>query len=170
MELFLMRHAEAEPPTLYAEDRQRPLSPHGLLSHERVARQLAPLLRPLDHLLTSPYLRARQTADIIAAAIAMTPEETSLLAEDCTPGAVLNQLATYPPDARLLCVGHEPHMSRLSALFLDGEGRSVLAFQPGSVSSLTFRGHPRIGLGTLQFFLRPEDLLTLARETSAPTE
>ena len=158
-----MRHAEAERPGFCAEDRQRPLTETGRQDQERVVRLLAPLLQPLDHLLTSPFLRARQTADITAAAVscAQPVEETAILAEDCTVGNVVNLLHGYAGDARLLCVGHEPNMSRLSAVFLDGDGHSAIAFQPGSVMGLTFHGHPLPGRGTLRFFFRPADLLSL---------
>jgi len=163
MDLFFMRHAEAERSTRYAEDRQRPLTEKGQREQQVVVRCLAPLLQPLDHLLSSPFLRARQTADITAAAVrCATPvEETSILAEDCTIGAVLHLLQAYPRDARILCVGHQPHMSGLSAIFLDGAGHSSMAFQPGSVLGLTFAGHPIAGRGTLRFFLRSADLLRL---------
>lgn len=161
MELFFMRHAEAESAARYAEDRQRPLTEHGRQQQQHVVHALAPLLQPLDHLLSSPLLRARQTADITAAAVqCATPvEETSVLAENCTVGAVLTLLQSYRRDARILCVGHEPNMSKLSAVFLDGDGHSAVAFQPGSVLGLTFSGHPMSGRGALRFFLRPEDVL-----------
>jgi phosphohistidine phosphatase len=164
MELFLMRHAEAESPALYAEDHQRPLTERGYQHQQQTVRVLAPLLQPLDHLLTSPILRARQTADITASGVTCaTPvAETPILADACTPGAVLNLLQAYAQDARILCVGHQPHMSQLSAVFLDGEGRSQVAFQPGSVLGITFPGHPMPGRGVLRFFLQPADVLQLS--------
>lgn len=163
MELFLMRHAEAESPQRYAEDRLRPLTAQGQARHQIVVRVVAPLLQPLDHLLTSPILRARQTADITATSVkcARPVEETSLLAEACSLGNVLSLLQDYAPDARILCVGHEPHMSRLAAAFLGGAGRSAFAFEPGAVIGMTFRGHPAPGFGILRFFLRPTDVLLL---------
>jgi phosphohistidine phosphatase len=108
-------------------------------------------------------VRARQTADIVAAALAFSGniEETAVLGTDCTVDAVLELLHQYPHRARLLCVGHEPDMSRLSALFLDGAGRSAMAFQPGTVIGLSFAGHPTPGSGTLRVFLRPTEALTL---------
>ena len=163
MELFLMRHGEAERPGGHAEDRLRPLTAHGHATQQRVAQALVSLIQPLDYLLSSPVLRARQTADIAAAAIPCTTpiEETSILADACTVGAVLNLLQEYPRDARILCVSHEPYMSRLSAVFLDGEGRSAIAFQPGSVLGITFHGHPSPGHGMLRFFFQPHDLVSL---------
>jgi hypothetical protein len=52
-------------------------------------------------------------------------------------------------------------MSKLSAVFLDGEGRSTIAFQAGAVLGLAFSGFPMPGRGTLRFFLRPADVLLL---------
>jgi phosphohistidine phosphatase len=168
MELFFMRHAEAESRDLYADDRQRPLTPLGHQQHQRVVRALKSLLQPLDHLLTSPVLRARQTAEIVAATVscATAVQETSVLAEACTVDAVLQLLQGYPHQARLLCVGHEPHMSKLSAVLLDGEGHSAIAFQVGSLLALTFSDYPIPGQGTLRFFLRPADVLLLGSTSS----
>ena len=168
MELFLMRHAEAEAPDFNSEDRLRSLTEFGYRQHQQVVQNLVPLLQPLDHLLASPFRRARQTADLTAAAIACaTPiEETSILADDFTLGSILHLLQTYAANTRILCIGHEPHMSRLTAVFLDGEGRSTVAFQPGSVAGFTFRGHPQPGQGLLRCFLQPQDVLHIAQLTS----
>jgi phosphohistidine phosphatase len=163
MELFLMRHAEAESRDLYPDDGERPLTERGRQQQERVVSALIPLLQPLHYLLSSPLRRARQTAAIVATAMQGGPvvEETSVLAGDCTLGTVLDLLHRYPRDARLLCVGHEPHMSKLSAVFLDGEGHSTIAFQAGALLGLTFSGHPTPGRGTLRVFLRPAEVLLL---------
>jgi phosphohistidine phosphatase len=163
MELFLMRHAEAEPREHYGADEQRPLTDAGRATQRRVAQALSPLLLPLGHLLSSPILRARQTADIVAEALPFTGqiEETSVLGSECTVGAILHLLQGYPPHVRILGVGHEPHMSQISAVFLDGEGHSTIAFQPGSVIGLTFQGRPMPGRGTLRCFLRPVEVLAL---------
>lgn len=164
MELFLMRHGVAEPPERYGDDGQRPLTEQGRRDQRRVVQALFPLLDPLHHLLSSPLLRARQTADIVADTLQFGGqiEETSILAGDCTVGAVLDLLQGHARTARILCVGHQPHMSRLAAVFLDGEGRSAIAFQPGSLMGLTFNGHPMIGEGRLRVFLRPADVLSLS--------
>ena len=163
MDLFFMRHAAAEPREHYAHDHQRPLTAPGRQQQRRVAQALCPILQPLHHLLSSPLVRARQTAALVAEALAFPGqiEETAVLGADCTVGAILDLLHGYPPQARLLCVGHEPHMSRLSAVLLDGAGRSAIAFQPGAIIGLSFAGHPAPGRGTLRLFLRPAEVLAL---------
>ena len=65
-----MRHAEAEPREHYVHDHQRPLTTQGRQQQHRVGQVLTPILQPLDHLLSSPLLRARQTADIVAEVLA----------------------------------------------------------------------------------------------------
>lgn len=168
MNIFFMRHAEAEPRERYADDFQRPLTAQGRAQQYLVVRALAPILQPLDHLLSSPLVRARQTADIVADTLQFPGpvEETAVLGADCTIGAVLQLLQRYPRQARLLCIGHEPAMSRLSAIFLDGEGRSAMAFQPGTIIGLSFPGHPTPGQGSLRLFLRPAEVLTLLPPSS----
>jgi phosphohistidine phosphatase len=167
MDLFLMRHAVAVARAVGVDDFQRPLTKEGQRDQRLVARTLFPLLWPLDHLFSSPLLRARQTADIVAEILGFPGEveETTVLGEDCTVEGMLKLLHGSPRQARILCVGHEPNMSRLSAVFLDGEGRSAVAFQPGSTIALTFVGHASPGRGILRFFLRPADLLQLTGKT-----
>ena len=104
MNVFFMRHAEAEPRERYADDFQRPLTAQGRAQQYLVVRALAPILQPLDHLLSSPLVRARQTADIVADTLQFPGpvEETAVLGADCTIGAVLQLLQRYPRQARLL--------------------------------------------------------------------
>jgi phosphohistidine phosphatase len=163
MDLFLMRHATAEARERYSDDFQRPLTAEGRHNHQLVARLLVPLLQPVHHILSSPLVRARQTADIVAEAVQFSGQvhETPVLGGDCTVGAVLDLLHSYTREARILCVGHEPDMSRLAAVFLDGEGRSAIAFQPGAVLGVAFPGHAAPGRGVLRLFLRPAEALSL---------
>jgi phosphohistidine phosphatase len=172
MELFLMRHADAgrPDPLRFPDDRQRPLSEQGTQEHRRMARALVPLLQPLDRILSSPLLRARQTAAMVAEALQCTErvEETVILGGECTVGRFIGLLEDYPRHARILCVGHEPAMSQLSAVFLDGDGFSSIAFAPGAVLGLTFPGHPAPGRGALRIFLRPPELLSLLQGLEQP--
>lgn len=149
---------------MYAHDYERPLSARGQREQAQIAALLAPLLSPLDDVLSSPLLRARQTADLTVAALQDAPAivETAALGEHSTVSGVIALLAQYPPPARLLCVGHEPSMSRLAAAFLDVAGHGVIDFQRSAILGLHFSGHPAPGRGTLRLFLHPEDMLLLA--------
>ena len=66
MNLYLMRHAIAAEPEENTEDSQRPLTEAGRKRLGKIARNLEKLELEFDIILTSPYLRARQTADVVA--------------------------------------------------------------------------------------------------------
>jgi phosphohistidine phosphatase SixA len=69
MNLFLLRHAIAvEPGALSgASDAARPLSPEGKEKMRKIARGMKALDLSFDLILSSPYVRARETAEIVAA-------------------------------------------------------------------------------------------------------
>jgi phosphohistidine phosphatase SixA len=122
MRLFLVRHAEAAPGE---PDELRPLTPAG----RAVARDLGERLAPesLDAVVSSPLLRARETAEQIARAVGLTPEADERLA----PGATAEDLkaAVAGRGDTVVAVGHQPDCS---ALLLVLSGRE-LDFAPGAV-------------------------------------
>jgi phosphohistidine phosphatase SixA len=122
MRLFLVRHAEAAPGE---PDELRPLTPAG----RAVARDLGERLATehLDAVVSSPLLRARETAEQIARAAGLTPEADERLA----PGATAEDLkaAVAGRGDTVVAVGHQPDCS---ALLLVLSGRE-LDFAPGAV-------------------------------------
>jgi phosphohistidine phosphatase SixA len=122
MRLFLVRHAEAAPGE---PDELRPLTPAG----RAVARDLGERLatEQLDAVVSSPLLRARETAEQIARAAGLTPEADDRLA----PGATAEDLKAAIADRgdTVVAVGHQPDCS---AILLVLSGRE-LDFAPGAV-------------------------------------
>jgi phosphohistidine phosphatase len=122
MRLFLVRHAEAAPGE---PDELRPLTAAG----RAVARDLGERLASehLDAVVSSPLLRARETAEQIARAAGLTPEADERLA----PGATAEDLkaAIAGRGDTVVAVGHQPDCS---ALLLVLSGRE-LDFAPGAV-------------------------------------
>jgi phosphohistidine phosphatase len=125
MRLFLVRHAEAAPGE---PDELRPLTAAG----RAVARDLGERLAPEhpDAILSSPLLRARETAELIARAAGLTPETDERLA----PGATAEDLqaAIAGRGDTVIAVGHQPDCS---AIVLALTGRE-LDFAPGAVQEL----------------------------------
>ena len=122
MRLFLVRHAEAAPGE---PDELRPLTAAG----RAVARDLGERLAAehLDSVISSPLLRARETAEQIARAAGLTPAADERLA----PGATAEDLQAAVADRgdTIVAVGHQPDCS---AIVLALTGRE-LAFAPGAV-------------------------------------
>jgi len=151
MRLYLIRHAHA---VSEQDNPSRPLSPRGRADTARLAAWLRAnrALDP-DQLWHSPLERARETASIFALGLeldAVILETSGLLPED-DPIEVAERLETFPPNANLALVGHEPHLSALATLLIRGKPKpsafelkkcAVLALEP-SGDSHKRTGRPR---------------------------
>jgi phosphohistidine phosphatase len=150
MDLYLMQHGEAK---AESEDPARPLSERGREEVERVARQAARLRLGITLVEHSGKLRARETAEILAARLEPRPRvaERPGLAPNDDPG-VLARALQDPTETRLL-VGHLPHLSRLLSLLVVADAaRPILAFRMGALVALQ---HGAEGF-RLRFVLPPE--------------
>ncbi len=165
MNVVLIRHADAgdADPTRYPDDRLRPLTPTGERRHETIARGLAKLDLGVTHVLTSPFLRARQTAEITARAIGWqgTPAVVEALGDRFTVDALLAELGRLPSDAVVMCVGHEPHLSRFAAHLMHPQGAVKLALAKSGVVALECVGPAVRGRGRLVWMLPPGETLRL---------
>jgi phosphohistidine phosphatase len=167
MNLYLMRHGvavAADDPDV-THDSERPLTSKGVKRMRRAARGLRLLKIPFDAILTSPVVRARQTAEIVAAALGLEArlEEISGLAPESTVEHLLFGLTRYREREHLLLVGHEPLLSRTIASLLCGstEKRLEIAVRKGSLCRIELDGIPPPGPGILHWFLTPKQLRLL---------
>ena len=158
MQLLIIRHAIAVPRgTPGIPDEDRPLTPEGEEKFREAAKGLAKLVGRPDALLTSPWLRAKQTAAIAAAAWGrLEPEETAALASGSfeDQAAVLDE---YPDDATVAVVGHEPWVSELLARLLGTRHDARLEFKKGGAALVDLPGR-LAGGGSLVFYLPPRVL------------
>jgi len=160
MIVLLLRHAHAgdRDADRWPDDTLRPLTPRGRATQRRMARWLREQgLRP-TLILSSPWKRAWQTAEIVAreAAPRVTPRPCPALAMTPGSGALVRAIGAQDKDAVVALVGHEPWMSELASLLLMGRRESVrLDFPKSGILGLEMR---RIEAGTavLRFFLRPK--------------
>ena len=166
-----MRHAEAgaADSSRWPDDRQRPLTDGGRAEHARVAEALRRMGVRFDRILTSPLARARETADITVRVYgnAPAPEPTDLLGDDAEPARTLEALAQMPAET-LLCVGHEPTLSRLAALLVSRDGRARIEMRKSGVAVIECAGSLAPGRGLLQVHLRPEEIVRLLDGVAAP--
>jgi phosphohistidine phosphatase len=161
MRLLIVRHAIAVARgTAGMRDADRPLTPEGRQKFAEAAAGLARLLDPPDVLLTSPWLRARQTAEIAAAAWGrVKPKDAEALA-----GGTFAELATavdaYPDSATVAVFGHEPQVSELLGRLVGSRASERLAFKKGGAALVEVRGQLADG-GDLVWFLPPKVLRKL---------
>ncbi|MEI6828485.1 MAG: histidine phosphatase family protein [Synechococcaceae cyanobacterium ELA445] len=110
-ELLLLRHGIAEDRALGLEDAQRPLTPRGRERTAKVLERLVALGLAGDAMVSSPLVRAFQTAELaVAAGLADGFEPSTALAPGGQPEPLLERLGQ-----RLILVGHEPDLSELAA-------------------------------------------------------
>ena len=128
MLVYLVRHAQAAPGQ---PDELRPLTPDGRAAARDLGSRLAADgLRP-DAVLSSPLLRARETALELARALGAEPETDERLAPG-TDAAALRAVVAGRGDA-VVIVGHQPDCSRISA---EISGGPEPAFPPAGLAVL----------------------------------
>ena len=134
MRLYLVQHGAAK---TEAEDLQRGLTEEGRRTVERMADFLAPLQLALDRIEHSEKLRARQTAEILAARLRPV-EETKQITGMAPNDDVEPMRARLAKESRnLMLVGHLPYLSRLVARLLGlPAGKQVVRFEMGGVVRL----------------------------------
>ncbi len=151
MDLYLLRHGEAGSHLAHGDDSQRPLTADGIVRMQRQATTLARWNTSIDTVLSSPFTRARQTAEIAAAALNLPV----VLDDRLEPGFNLSALAAilgaYPDAKNLLLAGHEPDLSSVLAAVVGG---GIYRFEKGGLVRVHLKTTAPPS-GTLIWFLTP---------------
>lgn len=160
MELYLIRHTEAVPlgEQGITNDDDRPLTERGEQTARDVGRGLRQRGIAFDKLVTSPLLRARQTAEGILRDWPGAPELT--VCEDLVPDGSSKRVGRFLRDLageRIGLVGHMPQLGIMTA-WLIGSKKAQVDLAKGGVACVSCSA-PKKGSGTL-LWLVPPDWLT----------
>ena len=153
MIIYFLRHADAE--DFVDSDFTRKLTPKGLDQAERVGKFCKQNGIKPEFFLTSPLVRARETAEIVGKKIGLEPAIANWLACGMTPETLIAQLDPLTTKSSLLLVGHEPDLSTAVSYLL---GLNEPINFPIRKASLTAIDAPWLdqGSGTLEFTLPPK--------------
>ncbi len=162
MELYFIRHAIAVDrmdPSLKS-DAERWLTDEGIQKMEKAAQGLKRIVPDLDIIFTSPYVRACQTADIVAGVYEEQPliEEVDFLAPGADYEVILEIIQQNPQYARVGFTGHEPDFSQIISTLVTGAGVSDIEMKKGAVCRVDVFGNPVRGSGVLVWLLPPKAL------------
>lgn len=151
MKLYLVQHGEAAAKEV---DPARPLTEQGIWDVRRVAGALKHAGVEVEQIIHSGKLRARQTAELLAAGI--TPrlklETSELINPNDDPGVLKLQSDSWNLDT--MVVGHLPFIAKLVSLLVTGDdSQTLVTFQPGSVICLELTGKAN---WQINWMLRPE--------------
>ncbi len=154
-----MRHAAAEERASSGRDADRTLSEDGHRRAREVARGLAELEPGIQLVLTSPYARARQTAEPVARALHLSGRlrETQALEPASDPEEILDEIRSEKVEGVLL-VGHEPHLGSLLGRLVAGHPGLEIPMRKAAVARLSWTGS---GPAILRALLPPKMLARL---------
>ncbi|MFN0138132.1 MAG: phosphohistidine phosphatase SixA [Phycisphaerae bacterium] len=164
MLLYIMRHgiAAERDEVKFPDDALRPLTSEGFKKTRAAARGMRKLKINLDLLITSPLVRAKQTASVVAEELRVDPSrirESANLEPDADAGAILRELAEGHPLDAVLLVGHEPHVSRLLVRCIAGSERALhIPFKKAALAQVEVDPHSTRPRGQLMFLLTPKQL------------
>ena len=169
MELYILRHGLAgefgDP--RYPDDSQRPLTAEGKRKMLQAALGMKALGINFDMALSSPYLRARQTAEIVCRQLDLL--EKLQITENLEPGRDPRKLIAEinendPNDKKVLVTGHEPFLSGLIAYLISGSHSSGIEFKKGALCKLEIEGLKYGRCAALHWLLTSKQLGMIANE------
>lgn len=166
MNLYLFRHGIAVDRGLPGneDDSQRPLTPKGAARIKGIAQAMKRLGIKVDLILSSPYLRAHQTALIVAELYGI--EKDLHLSENLTPAAspsaLIGEMHEFYADAlSVLIVGHEPYLGALAGTLLAGNEQVALTFKKGGLCKFSIDELVYGRCATLDWLITPKQMLNL---------
>lgn len=159
MDIVVVRHGVALDRDEAAEnaisDAERPLTAKGRRRMKAAAKGIAKLAEGADLVLSSPLLRAVQTAKIVRRAFDddIGYAETDALLPDAEPGELVRVLTEGPSIPAALVVGHEPHLGRWVGWCLAGQSAALVELGKGGACLVRFDEAPVAGKGQIVWLL-----------------
>lgn len=163
MKLYLLRHGDAADhgDSRYPNDADRPLTTKGLQRTKLLAHALRQWEISFDAILTSPLVRARQTAEALARGLRFHghPEQIAHLAPSGDVEKLVHHLNRLrPTPANILVVGHEPYLSSLISLLCSGGSLLSLTLKKGGLCRLEVETLRAGRCASLEWLLAPRVL------------
>ena len=157
MEIYILRHGLAQEANGGMRDADRPLTPEGTKKLLPVLRRARAIDVQPPVILTSPYRRARETAQVAVEALRGEPKlvESRALIPDSSPELVWDEIRNHKNDRQIMIVGHEPLLSSVYSYLL-GAALAQIDVKKGSLGRIDvdrFTGQPR---GILRWLIHPK--------------
>ena len=166
---ILFRHGIAADREEWAgKDADRPLTDKGKRKVKRAAMGLKRLgVRP-THIVTSPLIRAVETAKVLRDVLAgrSVLQVADELLPDVSPEKVLVLLNKLSPGSYALCVGHEPHLGLTASMLLSGRQTPAFPLKKAGACLIELPLSAKLGRGRLVWWLTPSQLRAIGKEKS----
>ena len=156
MNLYLIRHGDAEKSSISKTDFDRELTPKGRELTKKSFEALKKIIKHFDVIASSPLIRAVQTAEIVANIF--DHSKKVIIDKRITAGSSSEDLIDFIRSINvenIAVVGHEPDMSNYVSALTSSSGM-FLEFKKGAIAKINFEGKIRQGNGTLEFLIPPK--------------
>ncbi len=166
MRLYLIRHGIAvnrsDPDVL--SDEARELTPAGIKKMRKIVLALAKMNVNFHEIWTSPLIRARQTAQIVAEELPVTPRLRTVksLAPSGDPNALLDQIGRSLHLDEVALVGHEPDLGELATRLIVGTSVGTIRFKKGGVACIELDEIKPPARGELLWLITPKQMAWIA--------
>jgi phosphohistidine phosphatase len=167
MKIYILRHGLAVDrgaPGI-ARDFDRPLTPKGKRKLRKISSAIKKRKIAFDQIFTSPYVRARQTAEMVAESLGLADrvQRTECLSPEGNPTGVVHFLiALKPRGEKVLLVGHEPNLSELISFLSSGHQGTRINLKKGALCRLSADKLRNGKCAALDWLLTPKQLCMLS--------
>lgn len=167
MEIYILRHGKAEERSQnITSDSNRRLTEEGKRDLDCIGKAIKNLGNEFDYVITSPLVRAKQTAEIVLKQI-KNKKKSILVWNELKPEIdvtlTIKKLSKLQTSSRVLLVGHEPHLTNLIGQIISGTDEVNISLKKGGFVHI--RGSPQKSQirGSLRSILTPKQLKKLCK-------
>lgn len=156
MNLYLIRHSEAEKISPQKKDFNRELTSEGIQLLRKAVEYWKKIIPGFDLIVTSPLVRAVQTSEIVAGAFNYSKEviKDNNLASGSVTGDLIELINSYNVE-NIACIGHQPDLSNHVSNIISTNG-CTLHFPPAAICKIQFKGQAKFSKGELIYLIPPE--------------
>ncbi len=161
MDLYILRHGDAAQPGT-TRDADRPLTAVGMKEINNIANGMRTMNLSFDAILTSPYRRARETAEIVGEVLecgSLISQSPNLVSDE-DPAAITKEISQhYSRKMNILLVGHEPNLSALISVLISGSHTVSLKLKKGGLCKLSAESLRFGKCATLEWLMGPSQIV-----------
>lgn len=160
MKIYILRHGIAldRNDSSILSDANRPLVPIGIDKIQKIAEFIKKQNLNFECILSSPYLRAKETAKIVSKKFGKGVEESENLTPIGSFDKLIKEIQTKNVD-EILLVGHEPHLSLFISYLLVGDAGLALTLKKGGFCCVEFSDKIEVKMGNLIYLLQPKQMI-----------